>query len=71
MLYRKRLLSQGNFYLKKNPTDAHLSLEQLQEMARNNSYKVIMHRLSKYAKNVFFFFIIIIHKKNDNTITNI
>jgi len=28
MLYRKRLISKGNFYLKQNPGDANLSIDE-------------------------------------------
>ena len=52
MLYRRRLLKQGNFYLKQNPNDNSLNIEQLQEMFENNTYKVIMHKLSRYVKNI-------------------
>jgi len=52
MLYRRRLLSQGNFYLKQNPGDAFLTLEKLQEMASQSCYKNLMYKLSRYVKNI-------------------
>jgi len=38
--------------LKQNPNDCSLNLDQLQEMFENNSYKVIMYKLSRYVKNI-------------------
>ena len=52
MLYRKRLLGQGSFYLKQNPGDANMSIEELQEMIRSGSYGNVMKKLLRYAKNI-------------------
>jgi len=38
--------------LKQNPNDCSLNLDQLKEMFENNSYKVIMYKLSRYVKNI-------------------
>ena len=49
MLYRKRLLGQGSFYLKQNPGEANLTIDELQEMVIAGSYGTIMKKLSRYA----------------------
>ena len=52
MIQRHRLLSQGNIFLKQNPGDAKLTVEQLQQMLRSNTYSTLMSKLMHYAKNV-------------------
>ena len=52
MLYRKRLLLQGNFYVKQNPGDLAYTIDELKEMIENNSVNSVMKKLTYYAKNV-------------------
>ena len=52
ILYRRRLLSQGNFFIKQNPGEANLTFEELQEMLSSGSYSTVMSKLMHYAKNV-------------------
>lgn len=52
ILYRRRLLGQGSFFIKQNPGDAFLSLSDLQEMASHSTYSSLMTKLMRYAKNV-------------------
>ena len=52
MLYRRRLLGQGSFYLKQNPGEANLNIDELQEMMRDGTYNTVMKKLYRYAKNV-------------------
>ena len=52
MLYRRRLLGQGSFYIKQNPSDANLTLNELQEMVQSGTHEIIMKKLLHYAKNV-------------------
>ena len=52
MLYRRRLLGQGNFYLKQNPGDANVTLEELQDMVRSGTHETVMKKLMRYSKNV-------------------
>ena len=52
MLQRHRLLSQGSIFLKQNPGESHMSVEELKAMLNSNSYSVIMSKLMHYAKNV-------------------
>ena len=49
ILYRGRLLSQGNFFIKQNPGEANLTFEELQEMLSSGS---VTSKLMHYAKNV-------------------
>ena len=52
MLYRKRLINQGNFFLKQNPGDANLSIDELRDMIINEDYNIVMKKLMRYSKNV-------------------
>ena len=52
ILYRRRLLNQGNFFIKQNPGEANLTLEELHEMISSGSYSKVMSKLMHYAKNV-------------------
>lgn len=52
MLQRNRLLSQGSTFLKQNPGESHMSVEELKEMLHSNSYSVVMSKLMCYAKNI-------------------
>lgn len=54
ILYRRRILAQGNFFLKQNPSEANLKLtvDDLKEMLHSQSYDSLMSKLMHYAKNV-------------------
>ena len=52
ILYRKRLLSQGNFLIKQNPGEASLTIDELQTMLISGTYSQIMSKLMHYAKNI-------------------
>ena len=52
MLYRRRLLSQGNVFIKQNPEEALLSHEQILTSLTQGSYSPLMNKLMHYAKNV-------------------
>lgn len=52
MLYRRRILGQGSYFLKQNPAEAKLSIEDLRQMLQSNSYDTLMSKLMHYAKNV-------------------
>ena len=52
ILYRRRILQQGNFFLKQNPSEANLALSDLKEMLHNQSYTSLMSKLLHYTKNV-------------------
>ena len=48
MIQRKRALEQGSFYLKQNPSDQHLTYDELQEMIETSSSAALMTRISRY-----------------------
>ena len=52
MLYHRRILGQGSFLLKQNPSEASLTMDDLKEMLESNSYQTLMSKLMHYAKNV-------------------
>ena len=46
------MLSQGSIFLKQNPGESHMSVEELKEMLHSKSYSGVMSKLMHYAKNV-------------------
>ena len=52
MIQRKRILQQTGIFLKKNPGEAHLSIEELREMAASNNSAVFMSKVSRYTANI-------------------
>ena len=52
MIQRHRLLSQGTIFLKQNPCDSQITVEQLKQMLASNTYSTLMSKLMHYAKNV-------------------
>ena len=50
--YRRRILAQGNFFLKQNPSDANLPFDELKDMLISTSYESLMSKLIHYAKNI-------------------
>ena len=61
MLYRRRSLGQGSYFLKQNPSEANLTLEGLKQMLQSmlqsmqsmlQSYGSLLSKLMHYAKNV-------------------
>ena len=51
MLLRKRTLEQTGIFLKQNPGEAHLTIDELRDMAENNSATVFMSKISRYVGN--------------------
>ena len=49
---RKRLLLQGNFYIKQNYGESLPSVDELHEMLHTNSYSSLMKKIQYYAKNI-------------------
>lgn len=49
---RKRTLEQTGMFLKQNPGEAHLSINELREMAENNDVSVFMSKISQYVSNI-------------------
>ena len=52
MIQRKRTLQQSSVFIKQNPGDAHLTIEQLHEMRSNNDSTNFMTKLSRYVGNI-------------------
>ena len=52
ILYRRRIIGQGSYFLKQNPSEANLTLDNLKEMLLSNSYNSLMSKLMHYGKNV-------------------
>lgn len=52
MLYRSRILGQGSYFLRQDPSEANLTLDDLKKTLQTNSYDSLMTRLMHYAKNV-------------------
>ena len=52
MIQRKRLLQQSAIFLKQNPEESHLTIDELRDMASNDTSGAFMSRLSRYVSNV-------------------
>ena len=52
ILYRRRLLGQGNFFQKQNPGEANMTTEELREMLHFATYSKVLSKLMQCAKNV-------------------
>ena len=52
MIERQQVLQQMGIFLEQNPGEAHLTSEQLQEMANNSSTDVFLSKISRYLSNI-------------------
>lgn len=52
MIERKRILQQTCIFLKQNPGEAHLTIEQLQQMAASGNTDVFTSKISRYLRNI-------------------
>ena len=52
MIQRKRILQQSGIFLKQNPVEAHLTIDELREMAASNNANVFMSKVSRYVGNI-------------------
>lgn len=52
MIQRKRALQQSSVFIKQNPGESHLTIEQLRDMASDNSSTAFMAKLSRYVSNI-------------------
>ena len=52
MIQRKRILQQSGIFLKQNPREAHLTIDELREMAASNTANVFMSEVSRYVGNI-------------------
>ena len=52
MIQRKRLLQQSAIFLAQNPEESHLTINELRQMASNDTSGAFMSKLSRYISNV-------------------
>ena len=52
MIQRKRILQQSDMFLKQNPGEAHLTLNELREMVASNNTSVFLSKISRYVGNI-------------------
>ena len=52
MIQRKRILQQSGIFLKQNPGESHLTIDELREMAASNNTNVFMSKVSRYVGNI-------------------
>ena len=52
MLHRKRILQQSGIFIKQNPGEAHLTIDELREMARSDNYTLFLSKVSRYIGNI-------------------
>ena len=52
ILYQHRHIGQGNFFLKQNPAEANLTVQELKDMLNSGDYQKVMSKLMYYAKDV-------------------
>ena len=52
MIQRKQILQQRGILLKQNPGEAHLTTEELQEIAVNNNTDTSLSKISRYISNI-------------------
>ena len=52
MIQRKRILEQSGIFLKQNPGEAHLTIDELREIAASNNANVFMSKVSRYVGNI-------------------
>ena len=52
MIQRKRILQQSGIFLKQNPGEAHLTIDELREMAGCSNSTAFMSKVSRYVSNI-------------------
>ncbi len=52
MIQRKRILQQSGIFLKQNPGEAHLTLDELRELAAGNNANMFMSKVSRHVGNI-------------------
>lgn len=52
MIQQKNILQQTGIFLKQNPGEAHLTTEDLQQMAANANCSVFLSKISRYLTNI-------------------
>ena len=52
MIQRKRVLQQSAIFLKQNPGEAHLTVDELRELAASNNSNTFLSKISRYVANI-------------------
>ena len=52
MLQRRRTLQQSGIFLKQNPSEAHLTIDELKQIAANNNSATFMSKVLQYVANI-------------------
>ncbi len=52
IIQRKRILQQSRIFLKQNPGEAHLTIDELCEMVATNNSATLMSKVSRYVGNI-------------------
>ena len=52
MIQRKRTLEQTGIFLEQNPGEAHLTIDELREMAATNNSAILLSKVSRYVANI-------------------
>ena len=52
MIQRKRTLQQSGIFLKQNPGEAHLTVDELRQMATSNNSSAFFSKISRYVANI-------------------
>ena len=52
MIQRKRVLQQSGIFLKQNPGEAHLTIDELRETVANDNSSLFMSKVSRYVANI-------------------
>ena len=52
MIQRKRILQQSGIFLKQNPGEVHLTIDELREIADSNNANLFLSKISRYVGNI-------------------
>ena len=52
MIQRKQILQQSGIFLNQNPSESHLTIDELREIAASNSANVFLSKISRYVGNI-------------------
>ena len=52
MIQGKRILQQSGIFLRQNPREAHLTLDELHQMATSNNSNTLISKISRYVANI-------------------
>ena len=52
MIQRKRMLQQASVFIKQNPGEAHLTAEELRDLADTNNGSALLSKVFRYAANI-------------------